>query len=82
MISLRLPRELEIKLTEISQIEKTSKSSLIKKAIGQYIQEYEAQSSPFELGKDLFGKYGSGNSDLSRNYKSKLKDKLRAKHSH
>jgi len=36
---------------------------------------------PFELGKDLFGKYGS-NKALSENYKIKIKEKLHEKHTH
>ncbi|GHU48775.1 hypothetical protein FACS1894200_06480 [Spirochaetia bacterium] len=40
----------------------------------------EAEYDSYELGKDVFGKYGSGRSDLSVNYKALLKDKIRAKH--
>jgi len=31
---------------------------------------------PYLLGKDLFGRYGSGKGDLSKTYKTKLKDKI------
>ncbi|MHC6204055.1 hypothetical protein ACYULU_12780 [Breznakiellaceae bacterium SP9] len=40
----------------------------------------EAEYDSYELGKDVFGKYGSGRSDLSVNYKTLLKDMIRAKH--
>ena len=36
--------------------------------------------SAFELGKHLFGKYGSGRSGLSENAEQILREKLRAKH--
>ena len=82
MISLRLPEDIEIKLNEISQIEKTSKSSIIKKALDRYIKDFEKKTTPYNLGKDLFGKYGNGDKNSSKNYKSELKGKLREKHSH
>ena len=37
--------------------------------------------TPYQLGKDLFGKYGSGKSTLSQDYKKILKEKLRGKRS-
>lgn len=35
--------------------------------------------SSYELGEDLFGQHGSGRNDLSKNYKSILKDRLHDK---
>jgi|GEM_PF-2101319 len=35
---------------------------------------------PYELGKDLFGKYSSGRKDLARNHSKILKEILREKH--
>ncbi len=37
------------------------------------------KKTPFELGKQIFGKYSS-DTDLSETYKTKLKGKLEAKH--
>ncbi len=82
MISLRLPEELEIKLNEVSQVENVSKSTVIKNALSKYFDDFESKTSPFDLGKDLFGKYGSGSTDLSKTYKLKIKEKLGEKHSH
>ena len=36
--------------------------------------------SPWELGKDLFGKYSSGKGNLSKDRKKILKQKLLEKH--
>ncbi len=82
MISLRLPEELEIELNKISKLENISKSTLIKNALYKYLKERDVKTCPYDLGKDLFGNYGSGSSDLSKNYKAILKDRLNEKHSH
>ena len=40
------------------------------------------QKSAYELGKNLFGRYSSGKTNLSTTYKNRLKDKIYAKNSH
>jgi hypothetical protein len=45
-----------------------------------YFDDYQKKHSAYDLGADLFGKYGSGNGSLSQNYKQILKGKLREKH--
>jgi len=82
MISLRLTQELEQKINKLSKAEKTSKSDIIKRALDFYFKDYQKKQNPYELGKDLFGKYGSANGNLSKDYKNILKEKLREKHSH
>mgnify|MGYP003593421363 CR=1 FL=1 len=82
MLSIRLSSETESKLEQISKIEKMPKSEIIKSALDLYFQKYNEITSPYELGKDLFGKAGSGKKNMSKDYKAILKDKLRAKHSH
>jgi hypothetical protein len=82
MASIRLSPEQEQKLEAVCAAQGASKSEIIKRALDQFLTDYEASLSPFELGRDLFGKYGSGREDLSRTYKSRLKDKLREKHAH
>jgi len=81
MISLRLPTELETKLSQISETEKITKSEVIKRALIFYFKKYQKDHSPYDLGKDLFGEYGSSDGNLSQTYKKKLKDKLHEKHS-
>lgn len=82
MTSIRLPEDIEIKLNEIAKVEQTTKSEIIKQALMLYINDYYNSLSPYELGKDLFGKYGSGRSDLSTQYKKLLRDRINAKHSY
>ncbi len=82
MISLRLPENIESKLSQISKYEHLTKTDVIKNALEQYLINYGKEISSFELGKDFFGKYKNGEADLSSTYKSRLKRKLNEKHSH
>tara|TARA_R100000908_G_scaffold14059_2_gene5121 strand:- start:7324 stop:7464 length:141 start_codon:yes stop_codon:yes gene_type:complete len=36
-------------------------------------------NQPFDLGERYFGKYGSGDTDRSTSYKSRIKEKIRDK---
>ncbi|HCL56269.1 MAG TPA: CopG family transcriptional regulator [Spirochaetia bacterium] len=82
MISIRLSEELEKKLVEIAQVDKRTKTEIIKLALTRFISDFEKNTTPFELGKDLFGKYGSKKGNLSKDRKIILKGKLRDKYSH
>ena len=82
MISLRLPKELEDKLEALSKKEQVTKSDVIREALEKYLVDYENKNKPYELGEDLFGKYGSGDGNLSREYKKRIKEKLHEKMSH
>jgi predicted DNA-binding protein len=82
MTSIRLTNDLENNIKNIAKNEGKSKSEIIKIALQHFIEEYKSSLSPFELGKNLFGKYGSGENDNSKNYKKKIKDKISAKFSH
>lgn len=82
MLSIRLSSDIESKLDVIAKTENIPKSEIIKSALDLYFKKYEELTSPYELGKDLFGKEGSGKGNLSKDYKTILKGKIRAKHSH
>ena len=81
MTTVRLNDEIQNKISALIEIEKTTKSEIIKKAIIEYYEQHLRETSPFELGKDLFGRYGSDKA-LSENYKTKTKEKLHEKHTH
>ena len=81
MISIRLTSDLEDSLNKISENENISKSEVIKRALSLYFEKHQTKHNPYELGIDLFGKYGSGDGKLSQNYKNILKGKLREKYS-
>lgn len=81
MTTVRLNKDINNKLSILIEMEKKSKSEIIKKAILEYFNQHVREKSPYETGRDLFGKYGSENLS-SDSYKEKVKEKLREKHSH
>lgn len=80
MISLRLPEELEMKINERARQERKSRSELIKASIVLYLESTGSDLSPYELGKDLFGKESIGPADLSTRRKAYLKKAIARKH--
>lgn len=80
MTTVRLTLENEKKLERIAKIENKSKSAIIKKALESYFEEYFNRTTVYERGKDLFGKYGSGKRNLSKDYKLLLREKIGEKH--
>ena len=82
MLSVRLTDELEKKIDRLSEKAGLSKSEIVKEALQKYFVSIEDKESPYEHGKGLFGNHGSGKGDLSKGYKSKVKEKIRDKNSH
>jgi hypothetical protein len=80
-ISLRLESEQERALDEYARSEGKSKSELIRGLICDLIAQQSKPTTPWELGKSLFGLYGSGKGNLSADRKKILKEKLHAKKS-
>lgn len=80
MLTVRLSKDLESRLLAQAESEHAPKSEIVKRAIQEYIETRESQKSSYELGKHLFGCFDSGRTDLSKNYKKVLKEKLHAKH--
>lgn len=82
MITLELPAEYEVKLQQLAQDERQSPATIIEEALRKYFAIRESHPTAYELGKDVFGKYGSKQDNLSIDYKSRVKQKLHAKHAH
>jgi len=81
MKSVRLPKQLEEELDALSSSTNKSHSHIIREALVEYIAKEKRTQNPFEIGKDLFGKRGSGDTDRSVTYKSRIKEKIREKQS-
>lgn len=79
-LSIRLDKNLEAALRRRLQADGVSLSDFIREAIRDKLAQAEARLSPYELGKHLFGRYGSGRDDLSVKRKALLREKLNAKH--
>ncbi len=79
MLSVRLPEEIERKIDILTKEKNISKSEIVKEALALYIAKHEINGSSYELGKDVFGKYRSGDGRKSATYKRKIKEKIREK---
>jgi predicted DNA-binding protein len=76
MFSVRLDDELDRKIQVMAEKAKVSKSEIVREAITEYLEAREAEEKPYDLGQDLFGRFGSGEGDLSTAYKRRIKEKL------
>jgi len=77
MTSVRLPAEMEEKLELLSLSRHKSKSEIIKEALELLLDTENQRKDSYSLGRDFFGRYGSGGSN--ENYKDRVKEKIRAK---
>jgi len=73
-ISLRLSKQLEGRLETAAHLAGVSKSEFVRRCVARALDEEENHPSPYELGKDLFGKYGSGRGDLAQNAEKYVKE--------
>jgi RHH-type transcriptional regulator, rel operon repressor / antitoxin RelB len=78
-ISLRLDRGLEHKLAQCARSEGASKSDLIRSLISDFVRKKSSRLTAWDLGKDVFGRFGSGKGNLSVDRKAILREKLNAK---
>ncbi len=84
MLTVRLSEELEHRLDGYARDQRQAKSQIVKDALVFYFENKEVaqKKTAYMLGKELFGKYGSGDGSLSTDYKEKLKEKFHAKNAH
>ncbi|MCB9784184.1 MAG: CopG family transcriptional regulator [Candidatus Omnitrophica bacterium] len=78
MITLRLDPKTEKQIKATARELGMTQSDLIRKSIDLYLESLD-QPSPWDLGKEVFGKHSSGLGNLSEDRKAILKSKLRAK---
>ncbi len=78
-ISLRLNSKLERELNNYAKMTGKPKSELIRNLISDFVKKKSRRLTPWELGKKVFGREGSGRGNLSMDRKSILKEKLNVK---
>jgi hypothetical protein len=78
-ISLRLDHQLTRRLASAAKARGISKSELIRNCLAQYLALQEQQPTAWELGKDLFGCYNSGQGDLSVRAKEVAREQIHAR---
>lgn len=78
MITLRLDQKLETDIQTTATMMGLSKSELIRISVAEFIQK-QKKPNAWELGDELFGRYASGDGNLSVNRKALVKEKIKAK---
>ena len=80
-ITIRLPDETEAKLKARLEKGDVALSEYVRQAVAEKLEREPAATKPsaYELGKDVFGKYESGRSDISENAEQILRDMFDAK---
>jgi hypothetical protein len=78
MLTVRLDSELETEIKNVAKNMHISKSELVRRSLIEFVKN-TPKPSPWQLGKELFGKYESENSNLSQNRKILIKAKISAK---
>ncbi|GHV72171.1 hypothetical protein AGMMS49928_28280 [Spirochaetia bacterium] len=75
----RLPADTRNKLLTLARIKHKTKSDIIKESLDLYYEKEGSEIDSFTLGEPYFGAYGSGEGDRALTYKTRIKEKLRAK---
>ncbi len=78
-VSVRLDEETEAKLRRLLDQKGGSLSAFVRAAIAEKLEREVKKPTPYELGKHLFGRHGSGRDDLATNSEEILRDMFRAK---
>jgi predicted DNA-binding protein len=76
----RLPADINTKLHILARFKGKTKTDIIKESIEMYYAQEENEIDSYTLGEPYFGKYSSGEGDLSTTYKERIREILRKKH--
>jgi len=67
-ISIRFDDDTANRLEEAARAQSVSKSEIVRQSVAAFLESDQSRAErAWELGKDVFGKYGSGRSDVSEN---------------
>jgi hypothetical protein len=93
MTSLRLPTDVEQKIFSFARTRNQTKSAVILTALERFFEQEEEAADSFRIGKDRFGRFGSGTAapsyteaggsepgNLSTAYKKLMRGKILAKY--
>lgn len=78
-ISLRLQEPLKKKVAALAKARGISTSELIRRCLDEYLARANGESTAWEVGKDLFGCWNSGRSDLSARAKDLAREHIHAR---
>lgn len=69
VISLRVSSSVAQALERAARERRTSKSRIILESLKVLLDQPREERSSFEIGKDLFGRHGSGRRDTARRHR-------------
>jgi Arc/MetJ-type ribon-helix-helix transcriptional regulator len=78
-VTVRLNEAMEAKVRRLLEQKGGSVSDFIRAAIAEKLEREAAKPTPYELGRHLFGRHGSGRSDLASNSEQILREMFRAR---
>ena len=78
-ISVRLPPRVEQELADYCIAHKVTRSEAVKRALEQLLEKSAGQRSPYDLGKDFFGRKGTPGRDIGAQSKRLLRERFRGK---
>jgi RHH-type rel operon transcriptional repressor/antitoxin RelB len=78
-VSLRLDDRLAKQLDAAARKEGVSKSEFVRRCLAARLSDRQTRPSAWELGKDLFGRYSSGRSDLAQRSEEIVRELVHAK---
>ena len=76
----RLPLDTRLRLNALARAKNKTKSQIIIEALESYYEQEENQIDSYTLGLPYFGKYSSGEGDLSVTYKQRIREMIVEKH--
>ena len=78
---MRLKKELETAIRDLAGRYEVSVSEVVRMALEEKLAREQTAGNAYALGVELFGRYSSGDTDRSKRVETRLKEKLRARHS-
>lgn len=79
-ITIRMPDEYLTRINRIAKKTGLKKSDITRIAIKKFIEEYpDDESTPFNKARDLLGVADSGISDLGRNHRKYMIEKIKGR---
>jgi predicted DNA-binding protein len=79
-LSLRLDKKLAKRLAVIAAREGISKSELVRRCLEELVELDRSSGRAWNVGKHLFGRYGSGKGNLARDSERIVREAIDAKH--
>ncbi len=80
VISLRVSSSVAQALERAARARRTSKSRIILEGLKVVLAQSREEQSSFEIGKDLFGRHGSGRRDTARRHRELYREYVSEKH--